>query len=156
MIDLHLGQKTDQGNSRRADEVMDQSFQGDNTEISSSLLWSTSQKYQIPHRLMGVAKSVFLQPTWSKHLSLFQESCGELAIHRKPLCGSRMMGIWKLCEHQARREGTSPGLKEMEAKPTPTHFLPSASSPLSISQSPTDSTLVSKARFFLCHVYLSS
>lgn len=34
---LHLGQKTDQGNSRRAGEVMDQSFQGDDTEISSPL-----------------------------------------------------------------------------------------------------------------------
>lgn len=59
---LHLGQKTDQGNSRRADEVMDQ-FPADDTEISSPLLKQLFKSDLIPHRLMGVVKTTVLQPT---------------------------------------------------------------------------------------------
>lgn len=39
----------------------------------------TSQKYQIPHREW---LSPLLQPAWSEHLHLFQESCEEMPSHK--------------------------------------------------------------------------
>lgn len=127
MEELHVGQKTNQGNSKRADKVMNQSFQGFNTEISSFLLQSTFQKYQTPHMLMGVVKTTFFPPGWSKHLCLFQESHEETCHSHWFVHSSRRMEFWTLCPRETH--GMSLDEKRPAASLTPAPSLSLASLP---------------------------
>ena len=91
MADLHLGQKTDQGNSRRADEVMDQSFQGDDTDIFLISLLKHLLKVPNTPQADGSGQNHF-PPTYMIKASQFILSpMKKFAIHRKPLCVSKMM-----------------------------------------------------------------
>lgn len=88
---------------------------------------------------------------------LLLESCEETRHHREPWCAVRRWWNSESCvKHQSRSKGTLPGEEGIAAKLIPAYFVPSASHPLMISGSSTNSTLVSKTKFFLCHVHLAS
>lgn len=153
VANLHLGEKPDQGNSRRAEEVMIQSFQCDDTDVLTSLLKHLSKVPNTP-QTDGSGQNHF-PPT-----CLTKEPVFSLRVlwRNLPFTENHWVaqGCWNsesCVEHQAGHEGT---VALVGRKWKPAHFLPPVSPLLSISGFPADYTLSLEPSFPFAWGHLSS